>query len=147
MSEVNSKSIHISNEEELRGAVKEVLQFAEGRKKFTLTGDLGAGKTTFTQYFCKMLGMGDAVTSPTFSLVNEYEFEDETGSQHLFHHIDLYRLNDIEEALNIGIEDYLYDDNYCFIEWPELIAPLLPEDVVHIKITIMPDLGRKILLL
>jgi tRNA threonylcarbamoyladenosine biosynthesis protein TsaE len=91
--------------------------------------------------------VGDLVTSPTFSLVNEYEYEDETGNKSRFHHLDLYRLNDIQEALEIGIEDYLYDDNYCFIEWPELVAPLLPEDVVHIKITIMPDLSRKILLL
>ena len=80
-------------------------------------------------------------------LINEYEYEDETGMKKRFHHIDLYRLKDIHEALDIGIEDYLNDDHYCFIEWPELISPLMPEGVVNIKISIMPDLGRKILLL
>ena len=147
MKENKREQIVVSTENELEAAVGRVLRFANGRKKFTLTGDLGAGKTTFTQYFCKKLGVEDAVTSPTFSLVNEYIYIGAENRERQFHHLDLYRLENIDEALQIGIEDYLYDDEYCFIEWPEVIAPLLPEDTVHIKISIMPDLRRKILLL
>lgn len=139
--------IIVKTEAELGQAISEVLQFAEGRKKFTLTGDLGAGKTTFTQHFCRALGVEDAVTSPTFSIVNEYVYLDEKGVERAFHHLDLYRLNHLEEALGIGIEDYLDDEDYCFIEWPEMVEPMLPENTVHIIINILPDLSRKILLL
>jgi tRNA threonylcarbamoyladenosine biosynthesis protein TsaE len=116
------------------------------RYKFALTGDVGAGKTTLVQQFCRILGVQGAVTSPTFALVNEYPIPDVHLPKFVYH-LDLYRLQQLEEALEIGIEDYLYNDDYCFIEWPELIETLLPEDIIRIEIEIMEDSGRKILLL
>lgn len=89
-----------------------------------LHGQLGAGKTTLTQQICKILGYQGEVQSPTYALVNEYP-----GDQ-MIYHMDLYRLKDLDEAWDIGIEDYLYSGNYCFIEWPEVISPLL-EDLDH----------------
>jgi tRNA threonylcarbamoyladenosine biosynthesis protein TsaE len=128
-------------------AAEEILHYAADRKVFTLTGDLGAGKTTLTQAVCKALGVRENVTSPTFSLVNEYSYLDKNGQEQLFRHLDLYRLKSLDEALDIGIEDYLEDGQYCFIEWPEIIEPLLPNDVVKINITILNDSSRKILIL
>ena len=132
---------------DINAAAKEILQAATGQKVFTLTGDLGAGKTTLTQAICKELGVRENVTSPTFSLVNEYTYLDKKRQERLFRHLDLYRLKNIEEALDIGIEDYLYDGQYCFIEWPEIIEPMLPEDAVKINISILRDSSRKILIL
>jgi tRNA threonylcarbamoyladenosine biosynthesis protein TsaE len=128
-------------------AAEEILHYAADRKVFTLTGDLGAGKTTLTQAVCKALGVRENVTSPTFSLVNEYSYLDKNGQEQLFRHLDLYRLKSLDEALDIGIEDYLEDGHYCFIEWPEIIEPILPNDVVKINITILNDSSRKILIL
>lgn len=146
MSETIKEEFILSDISELDKAVDQIILFANGRKKFTLVGDLGAGKTTLTQYFCKKIGVKDDVTSPTFSLVNEYLYSD-GGREHKFYHLDLYRLKTEQEALDIGIEEYLYDENYCFVEWPEIIWALLPDETVHIKISILPDLRRKILLL
>lgn len=141
------KELIVKDVQALEKASKKILNTFEGRKVFTLTGDLGAGKTTFTQAICRHLGVQENVTSPTFSLVNEYTYLDEKGNELLFRHLDLYRLKNIEEALDIGIEDYLYDGNYCFIEWPEIIGPLLPEETVKINISILRDSSRKILIL
>ncbi|MGK0388163.1 MAG: tRNA threonylcarbamoyladenosine biosynthesis protein TsaE [Maribacter sp.] len=110
---------------------------------FWLTGDLGAGKTTLVTAFCKELGVLDSVSSPTFPIINEYI----TDKDDLIYHIDLYRLKDQEEALNIGIEDYLYQKNYTFIEWPEIIEDLLPEDILRIHIQNIDNSTRKILFL
>ena len=141
------KELQAKNLTEIKKAAQQILQWAGDRKVFTLTGDLGAGKTTLTQAICRELGVRGNVTSPTFSLVNEYTYLDGKGREQVFRHLDLYRLKSIEEALNIGIEDFLYDEDYCFIEWPEMIGPLLPEDAVNINITIIGDSSRKILLL
>lgn len=124
-----------------------LLRLADGKKKITLSGDLGAGKTAFTKAFCRRLKVNETVTSPTFALVNEYSYRDESNRERLVHHLDLYRLKNMEEAYGIGIEEYLYNDDYCLIEWPEIIEDLLPEDVVQVKITILPDASRKILFL
>lgn len=112
------------------------------------TGEVGAGKTTFIQQICKQLGILEVVSSPTFALVNEYGYIDaQSGSKHSAYHLDLYRLRSIEEALDIGIEDYLYSGKYCFVEWPEIIEPLLPEDTLRIHIEILSDSQRKMLIL
>ena len=132
---------------ELKIAAQMVLERAGGPKTIALSGDLGAGKTALTQAVCRILGVGQNVTSPTFSLVNEYTYTDEKGREQLFLHLDLYRLKSIEEALGIGIEDYLHSPSYCFIEWPEIIHPLLPPDTIHINISILRDSSRKILIL
>lgn len=128
---------------ELDKAAQKLLEFAGERRKFAFYGEIGAGKTTFIQAICRQLGVQEAVVSPTFALVNEYP----ASSGELIYHLDLYRLKNAQEALDIGIEDMLYDENYCLIEWPELIEALLPEDVVRIKLEIVDHSTRKILLL
>lgn len=135
--------ITIQSIDELEKVVKALLKFSEGRKKMMFYGEIGAGKTTFIQNICKQLGVKEAVLSPTFSLVNEYIYYDETLQKKQYvHHLDLYRLKNEQEALDIGIEDYLYDDSYCFIEWAEIIEHWLPEDLVKIYIKIFEDSGR-----
>jgi tRNA threonylcarbamoyladenosine biosynthesis protein TsaE len=131
---------------DLDDAVEWVLKKADGRKKIMLYGDMGAGKTTFTKAFCKHLGVTEMTSSPTFSVVNEYIYE-ENGREHMIHHLDLYRLKNLEEALDIGIEDYLYDDDYCLIEWCQIIEPILPTDILKISIEILDISSRKIVIL
>ena len=114
------------------------------RRKVALYGELGAGKTTFVQAFCRRLGVEDTPASPTFSLINEYGYRDAEGRQMLVHHLDLYRLNSIQEAFDIGIEEILYDPWYCFIEWPQLIEPMLPEETVKIQLEILSKTARRI---
>lgn len=129
---------------ELKTAAEKVLAYAGNRKKWCFSGELGAGKTTFIKAICQYLNVQESVTSPTYSLVNEYTFfaPNESAEQYLYH-LDLYRLKQIEEALDIGIEEYLYDENYCFIEWAEIIEHWLPEELVKIDIEIFEDTGRK----
>jgi tRNA threonylcarbamoyladenosine biosynthesis protein TsaE len=142
------KEIIVNSTTELPKAAEQLLDYAQGRKKFILSGELGAGKTTFVQAFCANLGVSEPVSSPTFSLINEYAYTDPTtGMPASVYHMDLYRLNDLEEALHIGIEDYLDGDAYCLIEWPEIIEPILPEDCLRIKLEIISDSSRKILFL
>ncbi len=139
--------IHINAIADLSHAATELLTFAAARRKMAFYGEIGAGKTTFIQTICKQLGVQEAVTSPTFSLINEYYYSTNLGDIHTLHHLDLYRLKNIQEALDIGIEDLLYDENYCFIEWPELVEDLLPEEVVRIKIETLDHSTRKMLFL
>lgn len=120
----------------------QLLEAAGDRRKFAFYGEIGAGKTTLIQTLCRLLEVADYVTSPTFALVNVYE-----SPEGPVYHLDLYRLKNVEEALDIGIEEYLADDAYCFIEWPELVDALLPEDVIRIKITFLAESSRKILFL
>lgn len=136
------KQIIINTEAELPQLVEEFLTFANGRKKVVLYGQIGAGKTTFVKAFCEKMQTHETANSPTFSLINEYEYADG-----LIYHLDLYRLNSTEEAIDIGIEDYLYDDNYCFIEWAELIENLLPENVITMRFETMEDKSRKVVML
>lgn len=102
-------------------------------------GDMGVGKTTLIKQICKDLGSNDIISSPTFSLVNEYSSKNET-----LYHFDFYRIINEEEALDIGIEDYLYRRNWCFIEWPENIRNLLPLDAIEIHLTLLEDGSRNI---
>jgi len=104
-------------------------QFPEDRI-FAFYGAMGAGKTTFIKAICHELGSQDYVTSPTFALINEYT------SIHGFviYHFDFYRIKKLEEAYDLGYEDYIYSGNYCFIEWPEMIESLLPEGVIEVRI-------------
>lgn len=126
----------------------ELLETFPNTRVFAFTGEVGAGKTTFIQSLCKQLGVTSAVTSPTFALVNEYPYTDAaSGLPQSVYHLDLYRLRSIEEALEIGVEDYLYSQKYCFVEWPELIEQLLPEDTVWIHFEILSDSQRKMLFL
>ena len=132
----------------LDSGVQKLLDFAGHKTKMMFTGEIGAGKTTFIQVFCQFFQVEEKVTSPTFSLINEYTYKDrKTGELQYIHHLDLYRLKSLEEAIQIGIEDYLYDEHYCLIEWPELIESVLPDDVVKINIEILENSSRKIIFL
>ncbi len=130
---------------DLIGAAEKLIAFAGNRKKWCFYGELGAGKTTFIKEICAFLKVKESVTSPTYSLVNEYTYpaKKSTSEQYLYH-MDLYRLNRIEEALDIGIEEYLYNDSYCFIEWAQIIAPILPAETLEIHIEMAEDRSRRI---
>ncbi len=117
-------------------------KYAADRKIWLFSGEIGAGKTTLIQRICQQRGVTEKITSPTYSLINQYE-----SDQGIIYHLDLYRLNSLDEAIDIGIEDLLYGDALCLIEWPDLITPLLPEEVLKIKIEIVEDSKRKIILL
>ena len=111
-------------------AVKTILKACAGKKVFAFLWELGSGKTTIIKSMCEELGVREKTVSPTFAIVNEYQ-----GAEKIFH-IDLYRLNNLNEALDIGIEEYLASGNYCFIEWAELVKDLLPGDVVTVEIEV-----------
>lgn len=115
---------------ELNGVASQLISEFSGQRVFALYGKMGAGKTTFIQAICKELGADDYVTSPTFALVNEYCSRESLP----IYHFDFYRIKNIGEAFDIGYEEYLYSGNYCFIEWPEMIEPILPEGIVEVKI-------------
>jgi tRNA threonylcarbamoyladenosine biosynthesis protein TsaE len=132
--------ILIKDKKHLIPAAKELLQLAEGKKIFAFYGSMGAGKTTFIKAVCKILDASDIVTSPTFTLVNEYI----TSSGDSLYHIDLYRINKQEEVYDFGIEEYLTGDSYCFMEWPELIEEILPPETLRIRIT-AGETGERIL--
>lgn len=127
-------------ESHLPAVAKRLLMAAGDRRIFLLEGTLGAGKTTLIKQLCARLGVDSSeVHSPTFALINEYE-----GAETVYH-LDLYRLKSLDEAINIGIEDILHSGQFCFIEWPELIEPILPMEVIRIKLELAPDSTRKIL--
>ena len=112
---------------------------SENPKKVILFhGDMGVGKTTLIKTLAKQLGVSEATSSPTFSLVNEYQ----TINSQLVYHFDFYRLNKEMEALDMGVEEYLYSGNWCFIEWAEKIPNLIPEEHSVITIQLLPD-GRR----
>jgi tRNA threonylcarbamoyladenosine biosynthesis protein TsaE len=118
-------------------AKKLITEFSDQRI-FAFYGKMGAGKTTFIQAICRHLGTTDNITSPTFALINEYK----TPENNSLFHFDFYRIKDLEEVFDLGYEDYFYSGNYCFIEWPEKIEPLLPENVVEVKIEVDEDETR-----
>ena len=125
--------------------LEEVAQqiIANNRKKVILFhGEMGVGKTTLIKQLCKTLGVTGATSSPTFSLVNEYEAND----NQLVYHFDFYRLNKEEEALDMGVDDYLYSGNWCFIEWAEKIPNLIPEVHSVINISLLADGKRSLTL-
>lgn len=138
----------IAEPEELEQVAEALIVFAAGRKKMIFQGEIGAGKTTFIQAICKTLGVKTPVTSPSYSLVNEYPFFDAESQRNLpLYHLDLYRLKNLQEALDIGIEEYLYSPYHCFVEWPDLIRQLLPENTVEISLEIIDNSYRKIIFL
>ena len=113
----------------LQTAQKFIDQIGE-RTVFAFNGKMGAGKTTFIKSICETMGVKETVNSPTFSIVNEYEAAD----GRIIYHFDCYRINKIQEALDLGAEEYLYSGNLCFIEWSENIAPILPNSLVNVDI-------------
>ena len=123
--------------------IKEVAEkiLAQNPKKIILfNGEMGVGKTTLIKQLCKNIGVEDATSSPTFSLVNEYY----TSNNQIVYHFDFYRLNKKTEALDMGVDDYLYSGNWCFIEWSEKIASLIPEEHSVITIKLLADGKREL---
>lgn len=136
------RTIHIKNLEDLPRAAKEFVEAMGDATVFAFHGDMGAGKTTFINALARALGVEDDVTnSPSFSIVNEYR-SDTTAE--LIYHFDLYRLENLEEALDIGIEDYFDSGAICLIEWPDIVNDILPNDTVDVYITENPDGTRTV---
>ena len=123
--------ITVQSESELAQAARTFVQAMDQATVFAFYGKMGAGKTTFIKALCEALGVSDVVNSPTFSIVNEYR-SDTTGE--LVYHFDFYRIEKLEEVYDMGYEDYFYGGSLCFLEWPELIEDLLPEDATKVTI-------------
>jgi len=131
-----------NNENELGGIAGKLLAKYPDKRIFAFFGGMGAGKTTFIKIICAQLGITDEVTSPTFSIINEYIKPDGES----LYHFDFYRIKLEEEAYDLGYEDYFYGGYYCFIEWPEKVEKLLPEDAVRVSIEVdETDNSRKVL--
>jgi tRNA threonylcarbamoyladenosine biosynthesis protein TsaE len=116
---------------------------AEGVKVVAFHGQMGAGKTTFIHALCDVKGIKDVVGSPTFSIINEYAYT-ENGSIKKMFHLDLYRLKNEEEAIQAGIEDCLYSNNICLVEWPEKAPGIFPVDTLHVYIELIDSANRKL---
>jgi tRNA threonylcarbamoyladenosine biosynthesis protein TsaE len=124
--------ILIKDKRHLSVAAKQLLRYSGEKKIFAFYGSMGAGKTTIIKAICEVLGAVDIVSSPTFTLVNEYRT---SGGESLYH-IDFYRIKKQEEVYDFGLEEYLTGDSYCFMEWPELIEEILPPETVIVRISV-----------
>lgn len=138
----HSDKLILLNEHGEEVSTLELLKATEPHRVFAFDGQMGAGKTTFIKKLCEQMGTMDVVNSPTFAIVNVYDVEQPYKGE--VYHFDCYRLKDIREAMDFGAEEYLYSGNYCFIEWPEKIEALLPEDTVWVKITPQADGSRRL---
>ncbi|MCT4698861.1 tRNA (adenosine(37)-N6)-threonylcarbamoyltransferase complex ATPase subunit type 1 TsaE [Tenacibaculum haliotis] len=125
--------------DELTQIAEDIVKNAQN-KVLLFYGDMGVGKTTLIKEICKVLGVEDVAHSPTFSLVNEYQ----TTNSDIVYHFDFYRIEHEEEAYDMGVEDYLYSNNWCLIEWPENVKNLLPLDAVAVKINLLENGQRNI---
>ncbi|GAP80560.1 tRNA (adenosine(37)-N6)-threonylcarbamoyltransferase complex ATPase subunit type 1 TsaE [Porphyromonas gingivalis] len=134
-------TITIDSTSDLGRAARDFIVLMGDNTVFAFYAPMGTGKTTFIKAVCEELGVSDVINSPTFSIINEYR-SDQTGE--LIYHFDCYRLNKIEDALNLGVEDYFDSGSLCFIEWPELLEPILPNDTVHVRIEELEDGKRRL---
>lgn len=133
-------SITIHSTDQLASTAVKFLEAFPYDRIFAFYGKMGAGKTTFIKALCRAMGSADNITSPTFALVNEY---DTTGPAKIYH-FDFYRVKNPAEALDIGLEEYLYSEQYCFMEWPEKVESLLPDDLVEVHIEEQLHTARQI---
>ena len=133
------KEIVIDSLDELKDVAEAVIDNLDDRNVVALFGAMGAGKTTLISAIMEHLGSTDNVTSPTFALVNQYN----TAANEPVYHFDFYRINRIEEAFDMGYEEYFYSGDLCLVEWPELVEQLLPEDAMVVKIEILSPTKRK----
>jgi tRNA threonylcarbamoyladenosine biosynthesis protein TsaE len=125
---------------EIENSAKQFIAYLKDKKVVAFSGNLGAGKTTFIKELCNQLGVQENVTSPTFSIINQYT----TVNNSTIFHIDLYRVKDEEEAINAGVEESIYSGDVCFIEWPEKLISLLPEDTVNVFMEPVNESKRKL---
>lgn len=134
--------IKIKSLDGIADAARQFVDAMGENKVFAMFGPMGVGKTTFVKAVCEILGVEDTITSPTFAIVNEYRTN--TGDQ--IFHFDFYRIRKVEEVYDMGYEDYVYSGAVCFLEWPELIEKLLPEDAVRVTLSEEEDGTRTITL-
>lgn len=132
--------IRIESLDKIREAAREFLNNIGENRVFAFYAKMGTGKTTFTKAICEELGVADAINSPTFAIVNEYEAAD--GEP--IYHFDFYRIKNIGEAIDMGCDEYFYSGHLCFIEWPELIEEILPEETIKVTIEEQEDGSRVI---
>ncbi len=132
--------ITIKSLDQIGLAAQQFVDNMGGAHVFAFYGKMGAGKTTFIKAVCEALGVEDVITSPTFAIVNEYTAKDATP----IYHFDFYRIKKLDEAYDMGYEDYFYGEGICFLEWPEIIEDLLPEDAVKVEISEQTDGSRQI---
>lgn len=130
----------IQSIETINSTARQFIDQIGDRTVFAFNGKMGAGKTTFIKAICETIGVKEIVNSPTFSIVNEYEAAD----GRIIYHFDCYRINTIQEALDLGAKEYLYSGNLCFIEWSGNIAPILPDSLVNVDIEEMEN-GERII--
>jgi len=139
MKQSKPKILYSKSLDDLPLVCDRIIDHSKGIKIFTFEGALGAGKTSLIKALCWYLGYRGDVTSPTFALINEYNL-----SNGIIYHMDLYRINRVEELYDIGLEEYLESGQFCLIEWPQIAEDLLLDQHIHIKIEVLPDQGRKI---
>lgn len=132
--------IQIKQLSELNNAVKKIIANSQDKRLWIFEGEMGAGKTTLIKALCDELDVVDVVSSPTFSIVNEYK----TKQDETIYHFDFYRLKDEEEAMDIGVEEYFYSGNYCFIEWPSVVPGILPDGCLKIEIVQKDEYLREV---
>lgn len=139
-----TKTIHIPSIEGIHDAARQFLELMDDATVYTFTGEMGAGKTTFISALCEALGVDpEDANSPSFAIANEYR-SDTTAE--LIYHFDLYRLDTLEEVMDIGFEDYLDSGALCLIEWPEKVEDILPDDTVKVNIKVNDDLSRDLVI-
>ena len=137
--------IKINSLDSIREAARQFIDGIGQHRVFAFYGSMGAGKTTFVKAICEELGVDDVITSPTFAIINEYALDsDLLPDISSVYHFDFYRIKKVEEVYDMGYEDYFYSGALCFIEWPELIEELLPEDAVKVSIKENPDGSRTV---
>ncbi len=132
--------IKITSLEHIHEAARSFISAMGDNTVFAMYGKMGAGKTTFIKAVCECLGVEDVINSPTFAIVNEYR----SDKGELIYHFDFYRIKKLEEVYDMGYEDYFYSGALCFIEWPELIEELLPENAIKVTIEVNEDNSRTI---
>lgn len=134
---MESMKIEVQGLDGLEKAASQILDYSREDRFFIFEGEMGAGKTTLIKALAKAMGVEEVVSSPTFSIVNEYE-----ARGRIIYHFDFYRIKNLQEAYDIGYEEYFYSGNTCFIEWPEKVSELLPEHYLKIGIETLSENGR-----
>ncbi|MDQ2863061.1 MAG: tRNA (adenosine(37)-N6)-threonylcarbamoyltransferase complex ATPase subunit type 1 TsaE [Bacteroidota bacterium] len=125
---------------EIEGVARKLISLIKSYKVFTFSGELGAGKTTLITAICRELGVQESVSSPTYSIIQEYELP---GSS-VIYHLDLYRIKNVQEAIDAGVEDCLLTGELCFVEWPEMASEIFPEEIVHVTLQAISSGKRKL---